>query len=73
MRPIAAALAQPSFCRPEMPDRFLQNHIKGRGPDQRARRPDITMSTVDALPNGICRSHAHFAVNFLAGEEEPEK
>ena len=48
-RIVAAVLAQPSGFRPEMPDLFYQNNIKGWGPALCARRPDITMEMVDAF------------------------
>ena len=48
-RVVAAVLAQPSGFRPEMPDLFYQNNIKGWGPPLCERRPDITMATVDAF------------------------
>ncbi len=48
-RIVAAVLAQPSGSRPEMPDLFYQNNIKGWGPALCARRPDITMAMVDAF------------------------
>ena len=70
---VATAPARPSGFRPRMPCLFCQNHIKGSGPMLRARRPDITMSTVDAFLSGMYRTHAHSAVDFLAGEEEPER
>ena len=40
-RIVAAVLAQPSGFRPELPDLFYQNNIKGWGPPLCARRPDI--------------------------------
>jgi pimeloyl-ACP methyl ester carboxylesterase len=48
-RIVAAVLAQPSGFRPEMPDLFYQNNIKGWGPALCDRRPDITMDMVDAF------------------------
>src|ERR1700728_2626882 len=48
-RIVAAVLAQPSGSRPEMPDLFYNNNIKGWGPELCARRPEITMATVDAF------------------------
>jgi pimeloyl-ACP methyl ester carboxylesterase len=59
-RLVAAVLAQPSGFRPEMPDLFYQNNIKGWGPALRARRPDITMEMVDAFLNKMYRSNADF-------------
>ncbi len=46
-RVVAAVLAQPSGFRPELPDLFYQNNIKGWGPALFQRRPDITMEIVD--------------------------
>ena len=48
-RVVAAVLAQPSGFRPELPDLFYQNNIKGWGPALCARRPEITMEMVDAF------------------------
>ncbi len=48
-RVVAAVLAQPSGFRPEMPDMFYQNNIKGWGPALCERRSDITMAMVDAF------------------------
>ncbi len=48
-RIVAAVLAQPSGSRPEMPDLFYNNNIKGWGPELCASRPDITMGMVDAF------------------------
>ncbi len=48
-RVVAAVLVQPSGYRPEMPDLFYQNNIKGWGPPLCARRPDVTMDMVDAF------------------------
>lgn len=46
-RVVAAVLAQPSGFRPEIPDLFYQNNIKGWGPPLCDRRSDITMAMVD--------------------------
>jgi pimeloyl-ACP methyl ester carboxylesterase len=48
-RVTAAVLAQPSGFRPELPDLFYQNNIKGWGPALCARRPDVTMDMVDVF------------------------
>jgi pimeloyl-ACP methyl ester carboxylesterase len=48
-RVVAAVLAQPSGFRPELPDLFYNNNIKGWGPALCDRRPDITMAMVDAF------------------------
>src|SRR5215472_8468578 len=59
-RVVAAVLVQPSGFRPEMPDLFYQNNIKGWGPALCARRPDITMDMVDAFLNKMYRTNADF-------------
>jgi pimeloyl-ACP methyl ester carboxylesterase len=59
-RVAAAVLAQPSGFRPEMPDLFYQNNIKGWGPALCDRRPDITMATVDAFLTKMYRTNADF-------------
>jgi pimeloyl-ACP methyl ester carboxylesterase len=59
-RIVAAVLAQPSGSRPEVPDLFYQNNIKGWGPSLCARRPDITMTKVDAFLNKMYRANADF-------------
>jgi pimeloyl-ACP methyl ester carboxylesterase len=59
-RIVAAVLAQPSGFRPELPDLFYQNNMKGWGPALCARRPDITMDMVDAFLNKMYRANADF-------------
>ncbi|HXA25089.1 MAG TPA: alpha/beta hydrolase [Acetobacteraceae bacterium] len=59
-RIVAAVLAQPSGSRPELPDLFYQNNIKGWGPELCARRPDITMAMVDAFLSKMYRSNPDF-------------
>jgi pimeloyl-ACP methyl ester carboxylesterase len=59
-RIVAAVLAQPSGFRPEVPDLFYQNNIKGWGPALCARRPDITMTMVDAFLSKMYRANADF-------------
>ena len=59
-RVAAAVLAQPSGFRPEIPDLFYQNNIKGWGPALCERRPDITMAMVDAFLNKMYRANADF-------------
>jgi pimeloyl-ACP methyl ester carboxylesterase len=59
-RVAAAVLAQPSGFRPEMPDLFYQNNIKGWGPPLCDSRPDITMAMVDAFVNKMYRANADF-------------
>ncbi len=57
---VAAVLAQPSGFRPEVPDLFYQNNISGWGPALCRRRPDITMSMIDAFLTKMYRSNADF-------------
>src|SRR5262247_3021249 len=45
-RVVAAAMMQPSGFRPELPDLFYQNNIKGWGPQLCERRSDVTMDIV---------------------------
>ncbi len=59
-RIVAAVLAQPSGFRPEMPDLFYNNNIKGWAPGLCARRPDITMAMVDAFLKKIYGSNPDF-------------
>jgi pimeloyl-ACP methyl ester carboxylesterase len=59
-RVVAAVLAQPSGFRPEMPDLFYQNNIKGWGPPLCARRPDVTMDTVDKFLKKMYGSNPDF-------------
>jgi pimeloyl-ACP methyl ester carboxylesterase len=48
-RVVAGVLAQPSGFRPEQPDLFYNNNIKGWGPGVCESRSDVTMATVDAF------------------------
>jgi pimeloyl-ACP methyl ester carboxylesterase len=59
-RVVAAVLAQPSGFRPEIPDHFYNNNMTGWGPALCARRPDITMATVDAFLTKMYRTNADF-------------
>jgi pimeloyl-ACP methyl ester carboxylesterase len=59
-RIVAAVLAQPSGFRPEVPDLFYQNNIKAWGPPLCARRPDVTMTMVDAFLSKMYRANADF-------------
>ena len=56
----AAVLAQPSGFRPEAPDLFYQNNIKGWGPGVCARRPDVTMEMVDQFLTRMYRANPDF-------------
>src|ERR1700683_4502722 len=74
-RIVAAVLAQPSGSRPEMRDLFYQNNIKGWGPALCARRPDVTMATVDAFLTKMYRSDPGFVFtvtrDFVRGCQTP--
>jgi pimeloyl-ACP methyl ester carboxylesterase len=59
-RVVAAVLAQPSGHRPELPDQFYVNNMKGWGPALSARRPDITMEGVSAFLTSMYRDRADF-------------
>jgi pimeloyl-ACP methyl ester carboxylesterase len=59
-RIVAAVPAQPSGFRPETPDLFYQNNIKGWGPALCDRRPDITMAMVDGFLTKMYRANADF-------------
>jgi len=59
-RVAAAVLAQPSGFRPELPDLFYNNNIKGWAPGLCASRPDITMAMVDQFLNRMYRTNADF-------------
>ena len=59
-RVVAAVLAQPSGSRPEMPDLFYQNNIKGWGPQLCARRPDVTMDLVHDFLTNMYTKRADF-------------
>jgi len=59
-RVVAAVLAQPVGYRPEMPDLFYENNIKGWGPELVKRRPDITMEMVDKFLTKMYRTNADF-------------
>ena len=59
-RIVAAVLAQPSGSRPEMRDLFYDNNMKGWGPALVARRPEITMETVEKFLIKMYRTDADF-------------
>ena len=59
-RVVAAVLAQPSGSRPEMPNLFYENNIKGWGPALCERRPDITMAMVSDFLNNMYTARADF-------------
>jgi pimeloyl-ACP methyl ester carboxylesterase len=59
-RIVAAVLAQPSGSRPEQRDLFYNNNMTGWGPGLCARRPEITMATVDAFLKKMYLSNPDF-------------
>jgi pimeloyl-ACP methyl ester carboxylesterase len=59
-RIVAAVLAQPSGYRPELPQLFYDNNIKGWGPPLVARQPEITMAMVDKFLNRMYRTNPDF-------------
>ena len=59
-RVVAGVLAQPSGFRPELPDLFYQNNIKGWGPALCERRPDITMVMVSDFLNSMYTKNGDF-------------
>jgi pimeloyl-ACP methyl ester carboxylesterase len=56
----AAVLAQPSGFRPELPDLFYHNNMKGWGPALCARRPDVTMDMVHDFLTNMYTKRADF-------------
>src|SRR5919106_6654387 len=59
-RVVAGVLAQPSGFRPEKPDLFYNNNIKGWAPELTASRPDITMEMCDAFLKQMYGSNPDF-------------
>jgi pimeloyl-ACP methyl ester carboxylesterase len=59
-RVVAAVLAQPSGSRPESRDAFYDGNMKTWGPALVARRPEITMDTVDKFLTRMYRTNADF-------------
>jgi pimeloyl-ACP methyl ester carboxylesterase len=59
-RIVAAVLAQPSGSRPEMRDHFYNNNMKNWGPPLTAKRPEITMETVDKFLTKMYRTDPDF-------------
>jgi len=59
-RVVAAVLAQPSGFRPELPDLFYQNNIKGWGPALCEHRTDVTMDMVHDFLTNMYTKRADF-------------
>lgn len=61
-RVVAGVLAQPSGFRPEKPDHFYQNNMKGWAQELCARRPDIPLETVDKFLTKMYRNNPDFVL-----------
>jgi pimeloyl-ACP methyl ester carboxylesterase len=59
-RIVAAVLAQPVGVRPEAPERFYENNMKRWGPAFNARRPEITIATIDMFLTRMFRTDPDF-------------
>jgi len=59
-RIVAGVLAQPSGSRPEMPNLFYDNNIKGWAPALLANRPDVTQDRVEAFLKKMYCSNPDF-------------
>jgi hypothetical protein len=59
-RIVASVLCQPVGHRPENPDVMYNSGLEGWAPDLRARRPDITMETVEAYLHNLYRVQPDF-------------
>ena len=74
-RVVAAVAAQPSGFRPELPDQFHSNNMKGWGPQLVGRRPDITMEQIDAFLTKMYRANPDFVFtvsrNFVRNCQTP--
>jgi pimeloyl-ACP methyl ester carboxylesterase len=74
-RIVAAAMMQPSGYRPEQPDLFYQNNIKGWGPQLCAKRPELTMEMVHDFLDSMYTSRADFVFtvsrDFVRGIKTP--
>jgi pimeloyl-ACP methyl ester carboxylesterase len=59
-RIVAAVMCQPSGFRPEEPDLFYNNNIKGWGPPLVERDPKVTMKQVDAFLRNMYTNRSDF-------------
>jgi len=59
-RIVAAAMMQPSGYRPELPDLFYQNNMKGWGPGVCVKRPEVTMDKVHDFLTSMYTNRADF-------------
>ena len=74
-RIVAAVLANPSGSRPEKRDLFYNNNMEKWGPKLVARRPDLTMETVDKFLTRMYRHNPDFVLtvtrDFVRGCQTP--
>lgn len=74
-RVLGAVLAQPSGSRPEARDMFYNNNMAGWGAALTARRPDISMTTIDAFLTKMYRTDPDFVFtvsrDFVAACQTP--
>jgi pimeloyl-ACP methyl ester carboxylesterase len=74
-RIVAGVLAQPSGFRPEQPDLFVNNNMTGWGPALCQRRPEITMTMVEAFLTKMYRANPDFVFtvsrDFVRGCKTP--
>jgi pimeloyl-ACP methyl ester carboxylesterase len=61
-RVVAAVFAQPSGSRPDMRDLFYEGNMKTWGPALIAKRPELTMETVDKFLTRMYRSNPDFVI-----------
>jgi pimeloyl-ACP methyl ester carboxylesterase len=59
-RVVAGVLAQPSGSRPEARDLFYENNMKDWGPALVAKRPELSMATVDKFLTKMYRNNPDF-------------
>ena len=74
-RVVAAVPAQPSGFRPELPDLFYQNNMKGWAPKLCERRPDVTMEMCSAFLKKMYGANPDFVFSvtrdFVRGCKTP--
>ena len=59
-RVVAGVLAQPVGYRPEMPDRFFENNMKGWGTPLAERNPDVTIEMAETFLSNMFRANPDF-------------
>jgi len=72
-RIVAAAMMQPSGYRPELPDLFYQNNIKGWGPPMVEKRPDVTMEMVHDFLTSMYTNRADFVFSVTRDDVRANK